>query len=49
MPKGLLLKSKHYHQILHILNSVATIFQFELTILNFRIILAQKGYFQPRK
>ena len=48
--KGLLLKkSEYYHQVLHIWNSLATIFLLKLLILNFWAILTQKGYFQPKK
>ena len=42
-------KSEHYHQILHIWNSLDTIFPPKLKILNIQSILTQKGYFQHRK
>ena len=41
-------KSEHYHQILHIRNSLGTILQLKLTILNFWTKLTQKGYFQHK-
>ena len=41
-------QSEHYHQILHIWNSLGTIFQLKLPTLNIWTKLTQKVYFQPK-